>query len=125
MLLIKSKYEPKYERMYIPIGNMDNVAKNKNYTYDYGHILLFNTLLDIGQHNFKIIHRIDTCNYNPEYVTYIIFCPLCSNTGDSITTTFLKTEGNIRFYLMHSNYSCKKKCNIKANLLCDQCFEIL
>lgn len=122
------KTKTKYGIMYVPIGDMQNLEKNKNYTYDYGHEPLFETKMD----SFKIIHNYNTCKYNPSNVTYVVYCPKCSKYGqDSVTVTYIQTKHKkLRFYLTHSVYDCpmiRQKFNnyINANLLCDQCNDLL
>ena len=115
--------------MYIPIGDMQNLEKNKNYDYDYGHSQLFETKMG----PFTIIHFNNKCKCEPNKVTYMLFCPKCSKYGnpDSITSSYLQTKySNLRFYLSHSIYECsinkKQFLNFPSNfnLLCDQCYEM-
>lgn len=122
------KRKSKYNHMYIPIGNMENVIKNNTYLFDYRHDIIFETKMK----SFTILHFDESCKCEPSNVTYMLYCPLCSKYGqDSVTASYLKTNyQKLRFYLTHSRNDCflinptnNKKCNLFFNLLCDNCYE--
>ena len=115
----------RYGIIHKPFSNMEYFIRNNNYIYDFNSINMFETKMD----SFTIIHFYSDCKERPSNVTYVLFCPVCSENGqDSILCTYFKTKySKLRFYLTHSVSDCpviyKKKCNLITNLLCDHCYD--